>query len=565
MDAIFNPKAVAVIGAENMPLLQRAQISEWEKRFTNMVPWDHLKLKNRLITRKPTQNDRSTLFTNKSRALFMYFTKPEVLRSIEVDLVVYEEASLLPDKKAFEELVRRLSGKKGPVRQLILATNPEDTMGGWLYEVFKLHQLKKDYSGPIEPIIAPCNCQLCQKCLNAHKGEFLFVDESGNPCTKKGSICSNPDCVGKTKKRPVPCKKEDDCPGNQVFYRVIQSASTDNPHLRDGYLQDSMRGMDEQTASIFLRGEFMETRSNFVYKAFDDANVYREDEPLDMDKDLIWALDFNFDPQCSVVCQEHDTIDGFIVKALDEIIEWNSLPEQVAEIFCDRYKRFKETGNRVLVYGDPSGLWGTGEGLKRSNFQILNDVLTKRGFNVAIMMKRPPKEQTGKFKETVKIYVTDRVNAVNAMLKSAEDPPRIRLKINPKCMHVIKSLRELKTDDTGKGIDKRVDRSAVRRTDKSSVLLMTHPTDALGYYIAKRFPVLKNKQGQVFFQVPGESITTILRGRIETSSRENQIPEHIKVRREERRKAREARRKKKAEGVQTLLNWQVYDNISFLF
>lgn len=75
-------------------------------------------------------------------AIFQHFTNPAILRGIDASIIDYEECSLLPNKEAFDELTRRLSGRKGPIRQLILTTNP-DKLGGWLSKTFKLRTKTK--------------------------------------------------------------------------------------------------------------------------------------------------------------------------------------------------------------------------------------------------------------------------------------------------------------------------------------------------------------------------------------------------------------------------------------
>lgn len=72
---LSNPGAVAIIGAENHPLLQRTALNEWELRFTENIPWDHIKLDNPLIIKKPTQNKKDVIFANGSKARFIHFTR----------------------------------------------------------------------------------------------------------------------------------------------------------------------------------------------------------------------------------------------------------------------------------------------------------------------------------------------------------------------------------------------------------------------------------------------------------------------------------------------------------
>lgn len=558
--ALKYPGSTVVVGAVNFPLLQRTALKEWTDRFSIRTPWDHLRLPNRLIIKKPTQNDKSLIFANGSKVLFLHFDDPAILRGIDADLIIFEECSLLPSKESFDELTRRLSGHKGVVRQLILATNP-DKLGNWLSKTFKLRQ-KPLPDGSYPPLIEPCDCHLCQDCLIAKKGSFNYLGADGEPYTKVGAKCSECDSA-----------KQNDCPGKQVYYRVIKTGSMDNPHIPQDYVRTMQASMDSKTASIFIEGRTdIDIRESFIYSAFtEENNVYETEQKIDLDKPIYWSLDFNMDPQCSVICQEIEENGKFHISVIDEIVRWNSLPEHVAQVFCERYAEYKEGTNPVYIYGDPAGLWGTGDNLVMSSYEKIRQVLISNGFDVKVMMKRPDKTITDPLrKERVKIPVAERIQAVNAMLCNSGDPPEVRLKINPHCENVIMSLMGLQTTEDGKSIDKKVDKNAGRATNKNEPHLMTHPTDALGYYVFKRFPIIKGRQGVTFFQVPGDSVIEIKDGKVTSKSRSKDLPERTKKRREEREKRkleREALRDKKKKTLKNYLDeggwWNSWGNTLF--
>ena len=65
-----------------------------------------------------------------------------------------------------------------------------------------------------------------------------------------------------------------------------------------------------------MLGEYLSLHAGRVYYAFErDGNV-AENEAVDRAQPLLWALDFNVDPMCSVVAQ----VDGERVTVLDEIV-----------------------------------------------------------------------------------------------------------------------------------------------------------------------------------------------------------------------------------------------------
>jgi hypothetical protein len=540
--------SLAVIGASNYPLLQRTALKEIQDRFTNIVPWDFMRDAKPIILKKPSQNDKRIILANGSQALTIHFNNPEVLRGIDADIIMFEEACLLPNRDSFDELCRRLSGRKGPLRQLILTTNPEKT-GGWMSKTFKLKQ-KPDKNGDYPPINDPCKCHFCQNCLNKKKGNFHYLNQTGDISIEKGSKC--PTCNE---------SKESNCPGKQVFWRVIRTATMDNQHAPQDLNQTMLQNMDAKSAALYVEGKLdVEFRESYVYRSFTEINNVNEIDIIpDYTKPLFWTLDFNFDPQCSVICQEIEEDGDFHIRVLDEIILWNALPEHAAEEFCLRYEDYKESGLPVYIYGDPSGLYGVGDGLILSYFQKVRDVLVKNGFEVKVMMKKPDPNANTKIKERVKIPVAERIEAVNALLCNAEDPPKIRIKINPKCEHLIMSLAGLQFTEDGKGIDKKVDKNAGRSSNKLEVHLMSHPSDAFGYYIYKRFPVFRNKRGiTTFFQVPGEAPLELKNGRFVEKKRTEEEVKLMEERREKRRLRRDERKKRKEErnqGLKSSLNY----------
>lgn len=555
-----NPGSTAILGATNRPLLFRSVVKVWQEVFSDVTPWDHLKLPNRLITRKPTMTEPRIDFTNGSVAYFLHFSDPEILKGIDADICEFEEADLIRDEGAFEELLARLSGKKGPLRQLILTTNPVRASRGWIRDKFKLWQMKPDYKGPLEPIVDPCSCHLCQQCLNAKYGEWEFIDSSGNISTTRGSTCPNPGCkkiqlIGK------PEAKDNDCPGNQVFYRVIQTSSVDNIHIPSDYAQSASRGMSEATAAAMVRGEINENIDGLVYSAFTDNNILKVKQKVDLNKDLIWSLDFNYDPQCSVVCQETETEDGFNITVIDEIVKWNALPEHVAKEFCMRYHKFKGTDREVYLYSDPAGLYGGGKDLKPTFYQTIVDILRKpsdefgeydphgQSFKVKIMMRIDPKPYTDKTREKVKINVAERIDATNAMLRN--DLGEIRLFVNQSCRYLISSFEGVSWAADGQSIDKKIDEYAKKKS-KDIVRAMTHPGDSIGYYIAKRFPLIRNKAGIQVFQVPGESSIVYKSGRFEERIR----TEHIAKETEKRMNRDQARLERKKDKLRAKLEKQ---------
>ena len=181
---------------------------------------------------------------------------------------------------------------------------------------------------------------------------------------------------------------------------------------------------------------------------------------------LFWSLDFNINPMCSVIGQR----DGEKVHILDEMVLPDSNSLAACEEFLSRtrsgcgYRTFlsicpSTAMPRAIPAGRrrraPTGRsFGNFFGRYRDRF----DATSVRSSN-------PP--------------VKDRVNCVNAMLRNQAGERR--LLIDPGCKQLIQDFERVhwKSDPNGNLLGD-IDKSDPTRS---------HASDALGYMIAREFPM----------------------------------------------------------------------------
>lgn len=195
-------------------------------------------------------------------------------------------------------------------------------------------------------------------------------------------------------------------------------------------------------------GTYLNVRGGLVYHAFDRARNVREME-VDAAREVIWALDFNVDPMCSVVAQVER---GGAVSVLDEIVLRRATTEQACEEF---EKRFGLPRAGVVVYGDASGASMHTTGY--SDYQVIRNYFASR---MAKASYRVPKANPP---------VRERVALMNARLRNARGDTQ--LFVNPKCGELIDDLEQVSYQENSTQIDKDKDRKR------------THLSDALGYLI----------------------------------------------------------------------------------
>lgn len=240
--------------------------------------------------------------------------------------------------------------------------------------------------------------------------------------------------------------------GNQVEgYAAIQARPFENKFLLEqvpDFYERLRSSYDENFYRQEVMGDYLNVRGGLVYHAFDRMVNVRETQ-MDLSRPVIWALDFNVDPMCSVVAQ----IDRMgVVSVLDEIVLRRATTEQACQEF---EKRFGMPRAGLVVYGDASGaaMQTTGS----SDYQVIRGFFGSRLARVSyrVPQANPP--------------VRDRVSTMNSRLKNASGD--VRLYVNPSCRELIDDFEQVAYKEDSTQIDKDKDR---RRT---------HLSDALGYLI----------------------------------------------------------------------------------
>src|SRR5438067_801511 len=236
-------------------------------------------------------------------------------------------------------------------------------------------------------------------------------------------------------------------------------------------LANAARELDERCYRQEFHASFEHLGQGRVYYAFERSGDvlecrYQPGVPL------IWSVDFNVNPMCSIVAQRV----GDTVYVLDEIVLPDSNTPAACEAFLNRTKHVWEAGPVTLqVYGDATGDSRT-TAASRTDWKIIRDFFNgrKAAFQASIRVdiSNPP--------------VKDRINCVNARL--CNSVRERRLFIDARCRQLIRDLEQVswKTDANG---------NPLIELDKSDPL-RTHTSDALGYYIASAFPM----QGKVGYR-----------------------------------------------------------------
>lgn len=238
-------------------------------------------------------------------------------------------------------------------------------------------------------------------------------------------------------------------------YEVILAAPFENTYILDvvpDYYERLRTSYDETFYLQEAMGSYINAAGNLVYRAFSrDWNV--AECQLDPRLPLLWSLDFNVDPMCSVIAQRR--LDSLWV--LDEISISGAHTEDACAEFLRRYGRHRAG---VRVYGDVSG--NSRKTVSGTDYGVVTQTLAPvfgRGLALQVGEANP--------------HVADRVLMVNSKLKTAAGD--VSLFVSAACEELIRDFEQVVYCENSREINKTRDR---RRT---------HLSDALGYLVWEEF------------------------------------------------------------------------------
>jgi len=234
-------------------------------------------------------------------------------------------------------------------------------------------------------------------------------------------------------------------------YEVVMAQPFENRYLLKqvpDFYDRLKRSYDEKFYEQEVLGKYLSIHGGTVYYSFNRTEhlAVLEIRPK---LPLMWALDFNVDPMCSIVAQ----IGEETVYVLDEIVMRRATTLEACEEF---HNRFPYHAAGICIYGDATGNNMQTSGT--SDYQIIRSFFRSAGCpNVSY---RVPKSNP---------LTRERVGLVNAKLRSASGERH--LLINGKCAGLMRDLEEVCYKPDTSVIDK--DKDPQR----------THLSDALGYLI----------------------------------------------------------------------------------
>lgn len=230
--------------------------------------------------------------------------------------------------------------------------------------------------------------------------------------------------------------------------RLIKVSTRDNPYVPDEYIESLLANYPENLIRAYIDGDFVNLTSGPVYYAFDRLLNGTDKTAMDFPlATLQIGVDFNIgNMSAEIACVENG-----IIHCVDEVTGAYNTEELMNKIQA-KYPR-----RQIMFYPDSSGQ-------QRSSNSSVTDIQ---------IMRRVP-NSTVHFNSN-NPRIRDRVGAMNAMICNGKKERKLLVN-GANCLKLVEGLEQ-------QGYDNGV-------PDKSSGL--DHPLDAIGYFVAFRYPIIGN-------------------------------------------------------------------------
>ena len=240
-----------------------------------------------------------------------------------------------------------------------------------------------------------------------------------------------------------------DKPQLAALYGLIQASTYDNEaNLPDDYIGSLYDSYPPQLIAAYLRGQFINLASGSVYPDFDRRLNHTGATIADREP-LMIGMDFNVTNMTACI----NVVRNDLPMTLAERTKVRDTPTMARILKED----FLSKGHPIKIFPDASGQNTSSKNASESDLSILRQA----GFQIEVNPSNPA--------------VKDRVNAYNAMILNGAGERRFKINTDL-CPATTEALEQQSW-----GLDGQPDKTTGH----------DHPNDANGYFIVKRWPIVK--------------------------------------------------------------------------
>jgi len=242
-------------------------------------------------------------------------------------------------------------------------------------------------------------------------------------------------------------------------YDSFQFTTLEGGNVAAEEIEEAKRELDQ----LSFEQEYLASFVNFegrAYYNFNDSNIRSLRDRYNPQQPLAFCFDFNVAPGVAVVCQEFDEGTAVIGEVY---IPRNSNTLAV----CDRLlSDWSGHRGQIVCFGDATGGARGSAKVSGSDWELIKERLKPMNPRFDVPPANPAERA--------------RLNAVNSRICSVDDTRRFF--VDPTCKHLINDLEGVRVLEGGSGeIDKKHDPN------------LSHISDAVGYYIARKYPIQERK------------------------------------------------------------------------
>jgi len=232
-------------------------------------------------------------------------------------------------------------------------------------------------------------------------------------------------------------------------WSAFQYTTLEGGNVPASEIESARHDLDDRTFTQEYEAKFVNYSGIIYYNFSREESVARyTDEP----GRILIGMDFNLDPMSAVFMVRQ----GNALHAFDEIVMYGSNTDEMADEIRKRYGV-----KNVTIYPDPACRQRKTSAGGRTDLSILQNA----GFEVKVRSSHSA--------------IRDRINAVNARLKSANGVRQ--LFVDPKCKRTIESL------------ERQTYKEGTSQPNKDG---FDHMNDALGYAVEYLFPIRKRYEAE---------------------------------------------------------------------
>lgn len=237
-------------------------------------------------------------------------------------------------------------------------------------------------------------------------------------------------------------------------YRYIQASTRENTFLGSEYTEMLEELYSEEQLREMVEGLDTDNDNTIAFPQFRPDNVV-EHIPINRDKPLILACDFNYNPMCWYLMQEDKGVWYILTELIKQNVTTTEMCQAIQQVVDDTKIR------RLIIMGDAHGRDKKTNG---SDYGVMINYFYKLGYEVNLRVQKSNP------------LIRERLALMRGLIRNAKDVKRVY--VDSSCQRLLYNFENCKNNLGNGGIHIPTDSEIQADPDK---LFLVHPIDAVSY------------------------------------------------------------------------------------